>query len=147
MITIGGISVGSLQEILDTWTKDGHKYTSQNGEVFITIYDDVKISEHCSLGYGCFLGYDCSLGNDCEENIPPLWFSGPRYSIGFYSPGLVNSGCITKPIKWWEENIKRHAEEHNYTPEQVKEYVWRVKVLADWMKLHNVYDLPAKEIK
>jgi hypothetical protein len=93
------------------------------------------------MGCSCETGNKCELGDNVKLDVPPLWFIGPRYSIGYYSPGMVNSGCITKPISWWEENIKRCAEEHDYKPIEIEEYVWFIKVLADWMKLHNVYEI------
>jgi hypothetical protein len=58
---------------------------------------------------------------------------------------MVNSGCITKPITWWEEHIVRCAEEHKYSDDEIKEYAWRVKSLADWMRLWNVYEAPEQQ--
>jgi len=71
---------------------------------------------------------------------PPLIFNGSRYSIGFLAPGVVKSGCIEMSIQWWEEHIRRCAEEHEYTPEQIDEYEWYVKTLASWMKFRGVYE-------
>jgi len=151
MFTVGGIAVESLKVLLETWSKKGEEYTSPDKKVSITIYGNVKISDNCSLGNGCLLGngcslgnvcslgYDCSLGDNYKKPISPLWFSGPRYSIGYYSPGMVKSGCITKSIKWWEKNIRRCAEENDYTPVEIDEYEWRIKILAEWMKRHKVY--------
>ena len=115
------------------------------------IGNDCNIGYYCNIGNCCELDNDCKLGNYCElgnccklgngcESIYPLWFFGIKHPIGFHKKGYVSSGCITKPIQWWIENITRCAEEHNYTPEQVKEYEWRVKTLASWMKMHDLYE-------
>jgi len=118
--------------------------------------DFCKLGNGCELGYGCELGNGCKLGNGCElgnfcelgyecEQPYPLWFTGIRFSIGYYSIGMIASGCIIKPVKWWEENIIRCAEENGYTPEQIKEYQWRIKTLVSWMKEHDVYELKGDE--
>jgi len=122
--------------------------------------DDVSLGYDCwlgdyvSLGYGCWLDDDvslrdgCSLYDDCSlgygYNLPvsPLWFCGPRHPIGYYLPGMVKSGYVTHPIRWWEKNIERYTKKCKYTQTDTKEYIWRVKALADWMKLWGVYETP-----
>ena len=47
-------------------------------------------------------------------------------------PDLIRSGCIEKPAKWWADNVRRCAEEHNYTPEQIDEYELYVRLLIQW---------------
>ena len=101
--------------------------------------DCCRLGDNCELGNRCKLGDNCELGNYCES-LYPLWFCGMRYSIGFNKAGYIASGCIIKPVEWWEENITRCAEEHDYTKEQIKEYQWRVGALVSWMKLHNLYE-------
>ena len=134
MITVGGIELKDIDELRATWARDGDMYTSPDGSIRIWI-----VGDYCTLGNCCTLGDYCKLGYGCTPPYQPLWFCGPQYSIGYHSPGMVSSGCITKPIHWWEENIRRCAEEYNYTPADIDEYEWRVKVLADWMKRHGVY--------
>ena len=97
-------------------------------------------NKYASIGDGASIGYGASIGDGYNLPIPPLWFSGPQYSIGYHSPNTVVSGCIKKPIQWWEENIKRCAEENKYTPDEVKEYMFRIKCLSEWMKMWGVYD-------
>ena len=146
MLTVGHLPVTDLAELRDTWTRHGNKYTSPDGNCVVRIGDDCSLGDGCSLGDRCSLGYGCSLGDGYSLPVPPLWFSGPRYSIGYSRPGIVVSGCITKPIQWWEENIERCAEEHDYTPDEVQEYVWRVKILAEWMQMWGVYEeAPAED--
>jgi hypothetical protein len=67
-------------------------------------------------------------------NEPPAYFTGSRYPIGFSKKGFIKSGCITKPVGWWLENIERCAEEHGYTPDQIAEYRGYVDYIAGWMK-------------
>lgn len=93
MITVGGIKLKDLAELRATWTRGGDKYTSPDGNVTIWVAE------------GAVVGSCCELGSDCKPPFQPLWFCGPRYPIGYYGPGTVNSGCITKPSQWWEEKI------------------------------------------
>jgi NDP-sugar pyrophosphorylase family protein len=102
------------------------------------------LGDGCKIGDGCMLGDGCELGDDYKLPVQPLWFCGIKYSIGYYSPGFIKSGCILKPVKWWQENIKRCAEEYHYTPEQIKEYEFRVKCLVEWMKIWDVYESRAR---
>jgi len=223
MITVGGIVIESVKKLKKTWKKDGHQYTSPDGKIIISIYGDVTIGNHSSIGsnssigdgssigsnssigYGSSIGNNCSIrnrssigsgssigdgssignrssigdnssignrssigdhssignrssignhssigdissiGNDYELPVPPLWFSGPQYPIGYHSPGMIASGCIIKPVSWWLENIRRCAEEYHYSPEEIDEYEWRVKVLVDWMKRHELYKAKKEE--
>jgi len=64
---------------------------------------------------------------------PPLHFSGSRYYMEVSGPDTIRSGCIDKPLAWWQENVRRCAAENNYTPEQVDEYELYVSLLAIWM--------------
>ena len=167
MITINNEQIENIEVVYKTWKKSNNKYTSVNGTViwlgnYCKLGNNCELGNGCKLGYGCKLGngcklgYGCKLGNGCElgnfcklgdecEQPYPLWFTGIRFSIGYYSIGMIASGCIIKPVKWWEENIIRCAEENGYTPEQIKEYEWRVKTLVSWMKEHDVYGLKGDE--
>ena len=70
------------------------------------------------------------------HNISPIYIQGSRYWIGYSGCGDVSSGCITKPLSWWLENVERCAEEHGYTPEEQVEYRSHVEHIATWMELH-----------
>ena len=50
---------------------------------------------------------------------------------------MIRSGCIEKSIQWWQENITRCAEEHGYTPDQVKEYELYVDMLVRWFDVYG----------
>jgi hypothetical protein len=67
----------------------------------------------------------------------PILIHGSRYWIGYSGEDLVSSGCITKPLAWWLENVERCAEEHGYTIEEQKEYRMHVEYIAAWMRLHG----------
>ena len=91
--------------------------------------------------------YDCTFKTEsgCTFTVggvtldtPPLFFSGSRYGIGFIRPGWIKSGCIEKPVEWWKDNIVRCAKEHNYTPQQVKEYTLYVDFIVAWMELLGI---------
>ncbi|MFH1370378.1 MAG: hypothetical protein ABII09_03715 [Planctomycetota bacterium] len=114
----------------------------------VTLGDGVKLGNGVMLGNGVTLGNWVMLGNrvklgdGVKLDISPIQFFGHEntYEINYFSAGYISSGCIIKPVKWWEENIRRCAEEHNYSPADIDEYEWRVKVIAEWMKRHNLYE-------
>ncbi len=68
----------------------------------------------------------------------PILICGQRYCIGCSGPGMVSSGCITKPLAWWLEHVERCAEENGYTPEQQREYRLHVEHVAAWMRLYGM---------
>ena len=113
---------------------------------YVKIGSGVKIGSHAVIrSYavirsGVVIGSGVKIGPGYNLPTQPIHFSSPRYTIGYYSPGMINSGCITKPVEWWLENIERCAEEHDYTPDEIKEYTIRVKLIAEWMKAWGVYD-------
>ena len=91
-------------------------------------------------------GNNCRFftGKRCQWEIdgifypfPPLWFNGSCYSIGFDRPGIVRSGCISKPLQWWQEHITECAERYGYTCQQVREYRFYVKLLSEWAMLNG----------
>jgi len=104
-----------------------------------------------TTGGGCTFttGWDCTFktGGGCtwvfdwgKLQEPPLHFCGSRYYIEFSKPGFIQSGCIEKPLDWWQKNVTRCAEEHGYSLSQVREYEMYVKFLGQWMerlKLHK----------
>jgi len=49
-------------------------------------------------------------------------------------PGWIKSGCIEKPVTWWQDNIIKCAKEHGYTPQQIKEYAMYINFIITWMK-------------
>ena len=78
------------------------------------------------------------IGGDIKLNVSPPYFAGTRYPIGLFSKGIIKSGCIKKPLRWWQENITRCAEEYGYTENQVKEYELYIDFLGKWMELYGL---------
>ena len=115
-----------------------------------SVKEDYLIIDFAGIG-GCTFttGWDCTFktGWDCtwvfdwgKLQEPPLHFCGSRYYIEFSKPGFIQSGCIEKPLDWWQKNVTRCAEEHGYSLSQVREYEMYVKFLGQWMerlKLHK----------
>ena len=53
MITVGGIKLKDLAELRTTWTRDGDKYTSPDGNVVLWIAaEGVRIAKGVSIGEG-----------------------------------------------------------------------------------------------
>jgi len=101
-----------------------------------------------NTGYGCTFttGSGCTFNtksgctfvvNNYSFPVPPLRFNGSRYFMEASGPDLIRSGCIEKPAKWWADNVRRCAEEHNYTPEQIDEYELYVNLLAQWFVVYG----------
>ena len=115
-----------------------------------SVKEDYLIIDFAGIG-GCTFttGWDCTFttGGGCtwvfdwgKLQEPPLHFCGSRYYIEFSKPGFIQSGCIEKPLDWWQKNVTRCAEEHGYSLSQVREYEMYVKFLGQWMerlKLHK----------
>jgi len=143
-------------------TGGGCTFTTGGGCTFTTGWDcTFKTGGGCTFttGWDCTFttggdctfttGWDCTFktGWDCtwvfdwgKLQEPPLHFCGSRYYIEFSKPGFIQSGCIEKPLDWWQKNVTRCAEEHGYSLSQVREYEMYVKFLGQWMerlKLHK----------
>jgi len=146
-----------------SWNKKTKTFSSKESDLvidfnslssctFTTWYD-------CTFktGYNCTFntGHDCTFNtwSGCTFNTkpgctfntksgctfngitsPPLRFNGSHYPIEYLKPGWIKSGCIEKPLVWWQENIVRCAEENGYTTTQVTEYELYIKLLSIWMK-------------
>jgi uncharacterized cupin superfamily protein len=121
-------------------------FTTDENCTFTTGRDCIfKTGGNCTFttGRDCIFktGWNCIWSyNNIQLTVPPAYFNGSAYSIGFLRPGWVKSGCIEKPITWWEENVERCAEENEYTPVQIKEYKYYITYIAEWMKINNVYE-------
>lgn len=69
----------------------------------------------------------------------PILILGSRYFVGWSGVnGQIRSGCILKPISWWDDNLVRCAEENHYTPEQIEEYKICFDAVKKWMVLKGV---------
>ena len=111
-------------------TGSGCTFTTGSGCTFTT-------GSGCTFntGFGCTFntGSGCTfVVNNYSFPVPPLRFNGSRYFMEASGPDLIRSGCIEKPAKWWADNVRRCAEEHNYTPEQIDEYELYVRLLIQW---------------
>ena len=73
-----------------------------------------------------------------EFHTTPLLIYGSRYWIGWSGKDLVSSGCITKPLEWWLENVERCAEENGYSTEEQAEYREHIEHIARWMRRYGV---------
>ena len=111
---------------------DFNTITAGDGNTITACYGNT-----ITAGYGNTItaGYGNKYNiNGYDMPVPPIQYNGSRYPIGYHSPGVISSGCITKPLTWWVENVRRCAEENKYTPEQIDEYEIYVELLALWMK-------------
>jgi len=69
------------------------------------------------------------------------------FSIHWYSPGYIRSGCIVQTNEWWLENVIKCAEEHDYDEQQQAEYLLYVKQIIEWGDLLMKHGKLSKEIK
>ena len=96
------------------------------------VYGDAQVSGTARVYGTAQVSGDARVsGGNWDRN--PLYVAGTMYSFNENGDGgkLLTSGCITAPREWWAENIRRCAEEHGYTPEQVNEYEMIVKFMND----------------
>ena len=73
---------------------------------------------------------------DVSIPITPLCIQGTKYPIAWVGGDLVRSGCITKPIQWWLENVERCAEENGYNEVEQIEYRMHVEHIHRWMEIY-----------
>ena len=109
-----GAKIGNGAVIGDgVWIGDGAKIGN-----YVVIGDGVEIGNRVKIGSGV------QIGSGVEITQTPTYIQGSRFFMSQVTDdGLtIQSGCITKPLSWWRENIRRCAERHKYTPEQVEEY-------------------------
>lgn len=112
---------------------------------YVELGNYVKLGNYVTLGDSVVLGNYVKLGDGVVLKHTPTYIVGEQYSMCFVSPGIIQSGCITKPIKWWKENIRRCAEEHHYTPEQIEVYENYVNMLAREDEIRRKYAEQRKE--
>jgi len=110
----------------------------------VKLGNDCTLGDDCKLGDDCTLGDYCTLGDGCMFGQSPIYIIGTRYFVAYAGDDLVKSGCITKPISWWLENVERCAQEHGYTPTQQKEYRLHVEHVAAWMRLYGYLESKGK---
>lgn len=157
----GNAKVSDTARVLGTANVFGNAWVSERAEVFGNtrvdghalvcgasyVYGQAHITDYAKV-YGNAMVHsharvynqakvNCTLvgyaGGEKVYREPPIYIQGSRFPIGVCDGTLVRSGCITKPIEWWEENITRCAEKHNYPPENVKEYKIYVKLIRVWL--------------
>ena len=121
----------------------------------IKIGKNVVLGKNVTLGNYSSMGNDSSMGNYSRMGnhsrmgnysrmddyssmgnyiVLPIYRS-KTYSIHWYSPGMIKSGCIIKPIDWWLDNVRRCAEEHGYDKDAQDEYEMFVRQIAEWEKM------------
>jgi hypothetical protein len=107
------------------------------------VYDKARVCGEalvCGEAQVCGEALVCGEAQVCEgeHTRSPIYIQGTRYFIACVGPGLIQSGCITKPLAWWLEYVERCAEEHDYTQDQQKEYRLHVEHIAAWMQLYGM---------
>ena len=148
-------------------TSDGyHQHANGGGWVIdtVTVSDDTMVGERAlvlggtirggTIGGGTIWGGTIRGGTIWGGTIwggtirggtidhTPLLIFGTQYWIGYAGDNLVASGCITKPLPWWLENIERCAEEYGYNEQQQKEYRMHIEHMAAWMRLYGYAEEP-----
>lgn len=148
-VKVGVNSVVGFRSQLDDFSWAGHnvkiyEYATIGYKAAISrntiIGDNVRINKMAFVDYNCVLKNGASLDADIvigpnvgvgvDINVPI--FRSASYSMHWFAPNTIKSGCIIKPFKWWEENVERCAEEHGYDTFQQKEYAMYVKQIIEW---------------
>ena len=109
----------------------------------VTLGNYVTLGDHVEIGSDVMIGNNVTLGDYVKLDIAPPAFSGSRYPMHYYADGVIRSGCIVKPLKWWERNIGRCAEGYGYTMLQKREYKLHVKLIGHWMRLYGREKCPS----
>jgi len=69
----------------------------------------------------------------------PVFVHGSQFPMYQARPDgrIITSGCMTRPLEWWDEHVERIAEAYQYTFLQCQEYrvyIEMFKALADLSK-------------
>jgi hypothetical protein len=102
----------------------------------VTLGDCVKLGDCVTLGNDVKLGDCVTLGKT------PSQICGECFGVWQVSGDgqILRSGCIEKPLTWWVENVRRTAEHHDYTPEQIDQYEAYVQMFARLAKIHTKHN-------
>ena len=96
------------------------------------------VANSATVGARATVGEGAKVGEGATVGITPIYIIGTGYFVCCAGPGLIQSGCIIKPMAWWLEFVERCAEEHGYTPDQQKEYRLHIEHVAAWMRLYGL---------
>ena len=125
----GGVKLGERARVGYRATIDNRTTVGDNA----IVGDGAVIGRGCTIPHGFVIAAGAVLGDGYDLPTQPLWFCGPRHSIGYHSPGMIASDGCVKSVDWWLENIRQWAQRHCYTPDEIREYVFRVRALESWM--------------
>jgi hypothetical protein len=50
------------------------------------------------------------------------FIAGSRHPVYIQHGGMIQIGCIFKPLDWWKENRVSCGEREDYSPAQIAEY-------------------------
>ena len=140
-----GVKIG-YYVVIGNGAKIGNDVEIGNGAVIgsgVVIGDGAKIGNYVVIGDGVEIGNrvkigsGVQIGSGVEITQTPTYIQGSRFFMSQVTDdGLtIQSGCITKPLSWWRENIRRCAERHNYTPEQIEEYAAYIDLFSKQAEL------------
>ncbi len=120
------------------WDEKTLTFSSRENELVI----DFNGSEHCTFktGWDCTFdtGWDCTfIINGYKFPVCPPRFNGSKYSIYINEPDSLTAGCVTKPLSWWKENVRRCAEENSCTPDQQDEAELYVQMAELWLNKYS----------
>ena len=68
----------------------------------------------------------------------PLQIRGTRDQLTTSSFTTLTIGCQTHSVEHWLENFQQIGREFRYTPDQVEEYGFLIRVAAEWLKRQNL---------
>ena len=106
---------------------------------YVKIGSYVEIGSDVEIGSGVKIGSSVKIGSGVKIEKTPIYIQGRRYWIGYCGEkGMIRSGCINNPIKWWLENVEQCAEENGYSEIEQTEYRLHVEHVAAWMRLYGV---------
>jgi len=134
-VTIGDDATVGNRVILFNYARLGDGVTLGDDA---TLGTNVTIGNRVTIGDDVTIGSGVTIGDDETLQVTPIYILGTRYFIACVGRDLIQSGCITKPLAWWLENVESCARQHNYTPRQQREYRGHIDAIAAWMKLHGM---------
>ena len=68
----------------------------------------------------------------------PLYIQGTRHAVTVSAYGMIQVGCHSHPVGWWQEHYRATGKTEGYTKTEVDEYGLYIALAAAWIKLHGV---------
>lgn len=102
-----------------------------------TVGEWAKVGARATIGEGAKVGARATVGEGATWNISPLCIVGTRHLVCIPSSGVIQIGCMARPVEWWEEHYKAAGRDQSYPSAQLSEYAEYIALAKRWMEING----------